>query len=72
MHGNGEYIVKYKPTEKFKELTIHPNHQNLERQEFLAFRRGETVECSPPKQLIDEGYLEKVVKKKEVSHGNSK
>jgi len=64
--------VKYKPTKKFQELTIHPHHQNLERKDFLALMRGETVECSPPEWLIDGGYLEKVVKKKEVSHGNSK
>lgn len=53
-------MSKYKPTKKFDELDIHPNHQNLERSEFLAFKRGETVECVPPQNLIDDGYLKEV------------
>ncbi len=49
--------MKYKPTKKFKELTIDHNHQNLDRKDFLAFMAGKTIECNPPKQLIDNGYL---------------
>ena len=67
--------MRYKPTKKFAELTINPNHQNLDRQVYLAFKRDETVECNPPKILIDEGYLEQVlepVKKVKADHGTSK
>ena len=56
--------MKYKATKKFKELTIIPHHQNLERKDFWALMNGKIVECDPPKWLIDGGYLERVTAKK--------
>lgn len=59
--------MKYKPTKKFKELTRANSHQGLSREEFNKFMDGKTVECKPPKALIDNGYL---AKKAEAKDGN--
>ena len=56
--------MRYNAAKKFAELTINPHHQNLERSEFLALKRGKTVEIpNPPAKLIDGDYLIKVGKK---------
>ena len=59
--------MKYKATKKFKELTRANAHQGLSREELNKFMDGKTVECKPPKVLIDNGYLKKKV---EAAHGN--
>ena len=58
--------MRYKPTKKFKELTRANAHQGLTREEFNKFKEGKTVDCKPPKALIDNGYLKKV----EAKDGN--
>ena len=52
--------MKYKPTLKFKTLNKLNAHQGLSREEFIKFMDGKTVDCDPPKRLIDEKYLKKV------------
>ena len=54
--------MKYKATAKFKTLSRANHHQGLDRKDFDTFLYGGTVECKPPKKLIDEKYLEKVKK----------
>lgn len=59
--------MKYRPTKKFSELNRSNAHQGLTREEFNKFMDGKTVECKPPKKLIENGYL---VKKAEAKNGN--
>jgi len=54
--------MKCKATKKFQELSINPNHHNLDRADFLALMAGKIVDCKPPKQLLDDGYLVQVKK----------
>ena len=61
--------MKYKATKKFRELNRSNAHQGLSRDEFNKFMDGKTVECKPPKALIENGYLVKA-KKVEAAHGN--
>ena len=55
--------MKYKATKLFDQLDASNHHQNLERQEFLALKRGETVEIqNVPVKLIDGKFLVEVKK----------
>jgi hypothetical protein len=57
--------MKYKPTAKFKELTIEKDYQNLTTAQYWDFKDGKTVDLpSPPEHLIKGGYIEAVEKKK--------
>jgi len=58
--------MKYKATKKFKELNRSNAHQGLTREQYNRFMDGKTVECKPPKALIENGYL----KKAEAKHDN--
>ena len=58
--------MKYKATKKFKELNRSNAHQGLTREEYNKFMDGKTVDCKPPKVLIEKGYLKKV----EAKDGN--
>jgi len=49
--------MKYKATKKFDELGRENHHQNLDRPVFDALKSGKSVECDPPKKLIEGGYL---------------
>ena len=65
--------MKYKATIKFIELNRSNAHQGLSREEFNKLWDGKTVECKPPKKLIENGYLvkaERVAKKVEAKNGN--
>lgn len=55
--------MKYKATAKFDNLTKANSFQGLGREVFYALRYGKTVECKPPKHLIDEGYIKPVQSK---------
>ena len=59
--------MKYRPTKKFKQLSRANHHQGLTREQYNKFMDGKTVDCKPPKKLIENGYL---VKAKEAKHGN--
>ena len=62
--------MRYKPTEKFKELWIENDYQGLPTEAFIALHRGESVELNKvPPRLIDGGFIEKV-KKSEVKNGD--
>ncbi len=61
--------MRYKPTEKFKQLTRANAHQGLSREEYNKFMDGKTVDCTPPKALVKNGFLEKA-KKVEAKDGN--
>ena len=51
--------MKYKATEKFKELDSLDNYKGLGRKIFEALESGKSVEIkNPPKKLIDEKYIE--------------
>lgn len=55
--------MRYKATPKFDSLTKANSFQGLEKEVFYALRYGKTVECNPPKHLIDEGYIRPVQSK---------
>ena len=54
--------MRYKATKKFQTLSRANHHQGLSRLEYDTFLYGGTVECKPPKMLINEKYIEKVKK----------
>ena len=60
--------MKYKATEKFKELGIENSYQGLLTEDYYKLRNGGIVEIEfPPKHLIDGNYIKELKsdKKKE-------
>jgi hypothetical protein len=59
--------MKYKPTEKFKELGIENSYHQLHHEDFHALQRGEIVDIELEKNnryLVTDKYIEKVIDKK--------
>jgi len=53
--------MKYKATEKFKELGIENSYQGLTVGEYFSLNEGKATELKfPPKRLINGKYIEKV------------
>ena len=53
--------MKYKATDKFKELGIEDNYQGLETHQYFNLLGGRLVEIkTPPKRLLEGKYIEKV------------
>lgn len=58
--------MKYKATEKFKELGIENSYHQLGTEDFHTLQRGETVDVkldSNNQYLINRKYIEKVTQK---------
>jgi hypothetical protein len=59
--------MKIKATKKFSKLGSSDNWASFGKEKYLALESGKTVEADCPENLIKEGYVEEIKKKKKES-----